>query len=69
MQLSSTWQHPLHAYPPHVQLPAVHRSSGSHMPHASPPLPHSFVDWEENGTHFPSALQQPLWHDVASQAH
>ena len=47
----------------------MHGSPVSHELQAAPPEPHWVVDWEENGTHFPSTLQQPSWQEVSSQAH
>jgi hypothetical protein len=61
-------QQPGHDVPAHVHAPVLHDSPEPHALHAEPPVPHCIPDCDPKGTHAPAALQQPLGHDVASQA-
>jgi len=62
-------QQPGHDVPPHEHDPFVHGSPFTHAAHAPPPVPHWADVCEENGTHPPVALQQPLGQDVGLHRH
>ena len=54
----------------HTHAPFVlHSCPGAQAAHAEPPAPHEVLLSEAKSSHVPSAVQQPLGHEVASHTH